>query len=127
MEIRLRRAPGVVLPYVALSSYGRFDGRMRTSTRPVLAPSATQFRGVISYGADNRKGLSYGFSAYYDYLKGVMQYSQAQVTYNTDCCGLSIQYGRFNLAARAESQFRVSFAVSNIGTFGTLKRQENIF
>ena len=42
MEIRLRRAPGVVLPYVALSSYGRFDGRMRTSTRPILAPSAVR-------------------------------------------------------------------------------------
>ena len=71
--------------------------------------------------------MSFGFSAYYDYLKGVMQYSQTQVTYNTDCCGLSVQYGRFNLGTRDESQFRVSFAVSNIGTFGTLKRQENIF
>jgi alpha-1,6-mannosyltransferase len=42
MEIRLRRAPSVVPPHLALSSYGRFDGRMRTSTRPVLAPSAVR-------------------------------------------------------------------------------------
>jgi LPS-assembly protein len=96
-------------------------------TDPVLAPSANQFRGVIAYGAENRRGFSYGFSAYYDYRRGVMEYSQTQVTYNTDCCGLSVQYRRFNLGIRDESQFRVSFAVSNIGTFGTLKRQERIF
>jgi LPS-assembly protein len=102
-------------------------GQSHVNTDPAIAPSANQFRGVISYGADTRKGLSFGFSAYYDYLKGVMQYSQTQVTYNTDCCGLSVQYRRFNLGTRDESQFRVSFAVSNIGTFGTLKRQENIF
>jgi LPS-assembly protein len=102
-------------------------GHSHLKTDPVLAPSANQLRGVISYGSDNRQGFSYGFSAYYDYIKGVMQYSQTQVTYNTDCCGFSVQYRRFNLGVRDESQFRVSFAVSNIGTFGTLKRQERIF
>jgi LPS-assembly protein len=118
----------------SLSVDGRYKqyhvsvGQSYVNTDPVLAPSANQFRGVISYGSDTRKGLSFGFSAYYDYIKGVMQYSQTQVTYNTDCCGLSVQYGRFNIGgARDESQFRVSFAVANIGAFGTLKRQENIF
>jgi len=39
-----------------------------------------------------------------------------------------VQYRRFGLAGtRNENQFRVAFAVSNIGTFGTLKRQERIF
>jgi LPS-assembly protein len=94
---------------------------------PVLAPSANQFRGLITYGNANKRGLSYGFSAYYDYRKGYMQYSQTQVTYNTDCCGISVQYQRFSIGTRNENQFRVSFAVSNIGAFGTLKRQERIF
>jgi LPS-assembly protein len=118
----------------SLSVDGRYKqyhvsvGQSHVSTDPAIAPSANQIRGVFSYGSDTRKGLSFGFSAYYDYLKGVMQYSQTQVTYNTDCCGLSVQYGRLNLGGnRDESLFRVSFAVSNIGTFGTLKRQENIF
>jgi LPS-assembly protein len=102
-------------------------GHSQLKTDPVLAPSTNQLRGIVSYGSDNRRGFSYGFSAYYDYIKGSMQYSQTQVTYNTDCCGLSVQYRRFNLGIRDESQFRVSFAVSNIGTFGTLKRQERIF
>jgi LPS-assembly protein len=102
-------------------------GHSTINTNPVLVPSANQFRGIVAYGADNRRGWNYGFSAYYDYRQGILQYSQTQVTYNTDCCGISVQYRYFNLGTRNESQFRVSFAVSNIGTFGTLKRQEKIF
>ena len=102
-------------------------GHTDLKTDPVLAPSANQFRGVIGYGAGTRRGWSYGFSAYYDYRQGTLQYTQTQITYNTDCCGFSVQYRRFDLGTRNENQFRVSFAVSNIGTFGTLKRQERIF
>ena len=102
-------------------------GHNDLKTDLVLAPSANQFRGVIGYGAANRRGWSYGFSGYYDYRKGDLQYTQTQITYNTDCCGLSVQYRRFDLGTRNENQFRVAFAVSNIGTFGTLKRQERIF
>jgi len=117
----------------SLSVDGRYKqyhvsvGQSHVNTNPAIAPSANQIRGVFSYGSDTRKGLSFGFSAYYDYLQGALQYTQTQVTYNTDCCGLSVQYGRYNYGSRDESQFRVSFAVSNIGSFGTLKRQENIF
>jgi len=50
------------------------------------------------------------------------------VTYNSDCCGLSVQYRRFNFGTRpGDDQFRVAFAIANIGSFGTLKRQERIF
>ena len=125
------------LRHAIVNSSLALDGRIKEyrvsvahtdlKTDPILAPTANQFRGVISYGSETRRGFSYGFSAYYDYRKAVMQYSQTQVTYNTDCCGLSVQYRRFSLGTRNESQFRVSFAVSNIGTFGTLKRQEGIF
>ncbi|MGH9592959.1 MAG: hypothetical protein ACRD5L_07690, partial [Bryobacteraceae bacterium] len=85
----------------------------------------------ITYGGDNRRGWNYGLSAFYDYRVGTLQFLQSQVTYNTDCCGLSVQYRRFDFGtdptARHENQFRVAFAISNIGTFGTLKRQERIF
>jgi LPS-assembly protein len=56
-----------------------------------------------------------------------LQYATVQVTYNTDCCGLSVQWRRFNIGLRNENQFRVAFAVSNIGSFGTLRRQDRIF
>ena len=96
-------------------------------TNTLLSPNANQFRGTITYGSDTRRGFSYGFNAAYDYRVGVMQYAQTQLTYNTDCCGLSVQYYRFAVGTRNESQIRVAFAVSNIGAFGTLKRQERVF
>jgi len=49
------------------------------------------------------------------------------VTYNTDCCGLSFQYQRLNFGTQFRSEYRVAFAIANIGSFGTLKRQERIF
>ena len=102
-------------------------GHNSVKADPILAPSANQFRGQITLGNENRRGFNTGFSAYYDYRKGVLQYSQTQVTYNTDCCGFSVQYRRFAIGTRNENQFRIAFAVSNIGSFGTLKRQERIF
>jgi len=103
------------------------DQVLGPNANPVLAPNANQIRGVISYGSETRRGFSFGFSAYYDYIRGVMDYSQTEVTYNTDCCGLSVQYSRINTGIRDETQFHVSFAISNIGSFGTLQRQQRIF
>ena len=56
-----------------------------------------------------------------------MQFATTQVTYNTDCCGFSVQYRRFSIGTRNENQFRLSFAVANIGSFGSLKRQDRLF
>jgi LPS-assembly protein len=97
------------------------------NTNPVLAPKANQLRGQFQWGNDNRRGFSYGFATGYDYLKGQLQYMQGQTTYNTDCCGFSVQYRRFNFNVISDNQFRVAFAIANIGSFGTLRRQERIF
>ncbi len=94
---------------------------------PVLAPSSDQFRVLVGYGNDKRKGLNVAFSLYYDYKKGIADFETTQVTYNTDCCGLSVQYRRYNVGVRDETDIRISFAVSNIATFGTLRRQDQIF
>ena len=56
-----------------------------------------------------------------------MQFATTQVTYNTGCCGISLQYRRFSFGTRNENQFRVAVAIANIGSFGTLRRQERIF
>jgi LPS-assembly protein len=88
---------------------------------------ANQFMGMAGWGQDNRRGWSGAFMAAYDYRVGVMQFATTQVTYNTDCCGFSLQYRRFNFGTRDEHQFRAALAIANIGSFGTLKRQERIF
>ncbi len=140
MEWRLDYDP--VIGHIVNSSIS-LDGRIKQffwsfghtdlNTNPVLAPKANQLRGTIGYGSDQRRGWSAGFSAYYDYIQGILQYTQTQVTYNTDCCGLSVQYRLFDLvsltpgATRHENQFRVAFSIANIGSFGTLQRQQRIF
>ena len=65
--------------------------------------------------------------AAYDYRIRQLQYVSSQVTRNWDCCGLSVQYRRFDFGTRQENQFRVAFAIANIGSFGTLRRQERLF
>ena len=94
---------------------------------PQLSPNANQFRGRLVVGNDNRRGWNAAFDAIYDYRTGVMQYSTAQVTYNTDCCGFSVQFQRTGIAPYSQNKFRVSLSIANIGAFGTLKRQERLF
>lgn len=102
-------------------------GHNQVRSNPVLAPNSNQVRGLIGIGNGTRKGWNAAFSSYYDYRQHVLAYAAMQVTYNTDCCGISFQYRRFNFGSRDETQYRVAFAVSNVGSFGTLKKQERIF
>jgi LPS-assembly protein len=102
-------------------------GYNQVHAAPVLSPSQNQFTGGVGFGNDNRRGWNGNFRAWYDYRLGVLTFAQAQVTYNTDCCGFNVQYRRFNIGTRDENQFRVAFVIANVGSFGTLKRQEAIF
>jgi len=102
-------------------------GHTDLKSDPVLAPTADQARMTIGYGNSNRRGWNSGASVFYDLRQHILQFWQMQVTYNTDCCGLSVQYRRFSIGTRDDSQFQVSFAVANIGSAGTLKRQERVF
>ena len=102
-------------------------GQTLIRTNPVLLPPANQVSLLLGYGNMNSRGWNYRFDMHYDYRASMLQYWQAYVTYNTDCCGISVQYRRFSIGARDDSQVQVAFAISNVGTFGTLKRQERIF
>lgn len=92
-----------------------------------LSPNADQFRGLLFVGDEEKRGWNAAFSAVYDFREDRMQFATTQVTYNSDCCGISFQYRRFGIGTRNENQFRVSFAIANIGSFGTLRRQEELF
>ncbi len=112
---------------------GRFSkyfislGHNQVRSSDVLTPNADQFRGLVGIGDQNKKGWNAAFSAIYDYHQGVMQYATTQVTYNTDCCGFSVEYRRFSFGTRNENQYKFAFSIANVGSFGTLKRQERIF
>ena len=107
-----------------ISRFSISAGHSQVHSDPVLSPSANQFQGTLSWANQNGRGWNAAFQAVYDYRQGVMQYAVTQVTYNTDCCGFSVQYRR--LGFRNENQFVASFAVANIGSFGTLKKQERL-
>jgi LPS-assembly protein len=97
-------------------------------TDPVLSASANQVSVGFGFGDSTRRGWNAAFQSVYDYRQAIMQYAVAGVTYNTDCCGVSFQYRRINVVSRpGDDQWRVSFSVANIGSFGTLKKQERIF
>lgn len=95
---------------------------------PKLGSSANQYRFRAGFGDPNNRGWNAGVDGVYDYRQGALTYTTFQVTRNTDCCGLSVQYRRFNIPGyRKDPEYRVAFAIANIGTFGTLKRQERMF
>jgi LPS-assembly protein len=86
-----------------------------------------QFRTTFGYGDPNRKGWNAAFSSVYDFRLDQLLYGVAQLTYNTDCCGLSVQIRRFDFGTRVENQYLLSFSIANIGSVGNLKKQERLF
>lgn len=96
---------------------------------PELQLSSNQIRGQLGYGYTNRRGFNVAATGVYDIRQNFMLYSSVQANYNFDCCGLSLEFRRFQFGAtvRDERQFRVAITFANIGTFGNLKKQERMF
>lgn len=92
-----------------------------------VSPNANQFRTRFDYGDANRRGMNAGVETVYDYRQAVLRYITAQVTYNTDCCGLSVQYREYNTGIGNIPQLRIAFSIANLGTFGTLRKQDRLF
>lgn len=92
-----------------------------------LSPPANQFTGLIGLGRENRRGWNAGFNAIYDYRLRQLQFSNSQITYNSDCCGLSFQFRTLNFGSIQYTQVRFAFVIANIGSVGTLRRQERFF
>lgn len=102
-------------------------GHSEVRTDPVVAPNSDQIRGLLAVGNQNRKGWNAAISVYYDYMRGILEFATTEITYNTDCCGISVEYRRFNFGTRDDSQYRMSLSISNVGSFGTLRKQERIY
>jgi LPS-assembly protein len=103
-------------------------GEIFVST-PIPGPTRfNQVRWLVGYGHPNKRGVSAAANVGFDINSGFLQYSAFQTSYNWDCCGLSFEYRRFALGSvRNENQFRFALSLTNVGTFGTLRRQERLF
>jgi LPS-assembly protein len=87
-----------------------------------------QYRAVLGYGNQDKRGFSGAVTMGLDARITQLQYGSAQLTYNWDCCGFNVEYRRFALAnVRNENQFRFSLSLANIGSFGNLRRTERLF
>jgi len=98
-------------------------------TNPTPSPQRfNQFRLLFGYGSTNKRGFSGATSVGFDANLGFLQYSTIQAAYNWDCCGINVEYRRFALGSvRNENQYRFTFSLANIGSFGNLRRQERLF
>jgi LPS-assembly protein len=95
--------------------------------RTSIQEPSNQIRGTVGYGNGLKPGLSAAFNFSYDIHRSLFQGSTAQVDYNTDCYGLTFEFTQFDVGARKESRIRFALSLKNVGSAGTLRRQERLF
>jgi LPS-assembly protein len=129
---RINASTVLVNYHVGAFTFGGGDAFVQ-SLPGLTGPSAVQqdfnqFRVLFGYGHPSKPGFSGASSFGFDSNLGFLQYATAQTTYNWDCCGVTFEYRRFALGSvRNENQFRFSFTLANIGSFGNLRKQERLY
>ncbi len=89
-----------------------------------------QFRMGVIYGGMAKMGLSAGVSVAMseDPSPPLFQGATIQTNYNWDCCGIAFQYQRYSLGpGRNENAYHFSFSLTNVGTFGSIKRLQRLY
>ncbi len=111
-------------------TYLHVPGEVIPSTiNELLAPDITnQFRFEAIYGNLSSRGLSAAAAIAFDVKNVYLQGATVQSNYNWDCCGITFEYARWALGTvRNENAYRFAFSLSNVGTFGNLKRLQRIY
>jgi LPS-assembly protein len=111
-------------------SYARLNapGRSYTQGLPSATSDFSQLRVLLGYGSPSKPGLGVAANAGLDLKLGSVQYGALQTSYNWNCCGLSIEYRKYELGSvRNENAYRFNFTLVNIGTAGNLRRAERLF
>lgn len=99
-----------------------------TRNRDLLQPRSNQIRLLLAYGALNRHGFNSAFAVAWDLHADFLPNTVAQVSYNWDCCGVAFSYRRLGLGPlRSQNEFRIGFTIANVGSFGTIRKQERLF
>ena len=74
-----------------------------------------------------QEGFSGSTSFSYDVRRKRFLTHRSRINYGWDCCRVSIEYQGFRIGVREEQQFRFSFFLKGIGTFGTIRRPERFY
>ncbi len=119
--------------YARLNAPGRFATEVFDSSSAaslVTSPLSnfSQLRFLIGYGVPSKPGLAIGTNVGLDLNGGAVQYGELQTSYNWNCCGLAVEYRKFNLGTvRNENAYRFNFTLANIGSAGNIRRAERLF
>jgi LPS-assembly protein len=111
-------------------SYAWLNAPGRSYVAGVVSAVAdfSQMRVRAGWGDPTKVGLSAGANAGIDINLGTVQYGAVQTSYNWNCCGLSVEYRKYELGtARNENSYRFNFTLANIGTAGNLRRAQSVF
>jgi len=85
-------------------------------------------RVLFGYGKPSEPGLSSAVSAGIDLNYGTAQYITVQTNYNWNCCGIAVEYRKYDLGTiRNEGAYSFNFTLANIGTAGNLRRAASLF
>jgi LPS-assembly protein len=101
-------------------------GNNEVHANPILMPYANQYSTRIWVGDAQHRGWNAGVSGVYDDHYGKPIYYTTQINYNTNCCGFSVQYFRINIG-QPHGVWEFALSLANIGTFGSLKKNERWF
>ncbi len=116
--------------YARLNAPGRFqrfDVATNQNTTSLLS-DFSQMRVLLGYGTPLKRGFSAAGNVGLDLTIPQPQYGALQVNYNWNCCGLSVEYRKYELGSvRNENAYRFNFTLANIGTAGNLRRAERLF
>ncbi|HEX4154284.1 MAG TPA: LPS assembly protein LptD [Acidobacteriaceae bacterium] len=116
--------------YARLNAPGRFYTEDLGSTALIGSPTSnfSQMRVLLGYGTPTKPGLSLAGNAGFDLRLDSLQYASVQANYNWNCCGLTVEYRKYELGSvRNEGVERFSFTLANIGGAGNLRRSERLF
>jgi LPS-assembly protein len=111
-------------------SYARLNAPARSYVDGALSSVAdfNQMRVHLGFGNPSRSGLSAAATAGLDLDLGTVQYGAIQTSYNWNCCGISIEYRKYELGnARNDNGYKFNFTLANIGSAGTLRHSDQVF
>jgi LPS-assembly protein len=111
-------------------SYARLNAPARSYVGGSLSSVAefSQMRFSFRYKDPSKAGFSAGASAGIDLDLGTVQYGAIQSTYNWNCCGVSVEYRKYELgSARNDNGYKFNFTLANIGSAGNLRHTDQVF
>ncbi len=96
--------------------------------QPANVVNYNQMQLLLGYGAITKPGLSAAAKTDFQLEGRALIYGGLQVTYNRNCCGLTVEIQQFSLgAARNETSETFNLSLSGVAAVGSLVRAERLF